>query len=186
MCSWCKVVVMCKVVVSDVIYQRFLLRFLINATSNICFFFILSNVCHRLSSACHTLAIASALDGVRAFDALLSYIGTNGIFVTNMGRKPLGCLWIRARWFLVVGNTGTGSLGPRNGRASVAILVALRSLYLRLLVRRLTIYGVDRDDAQLHTRFSKEAWSFTWANLGGISRYYICGAYFQSNSLRRF
>ena len=52
-------------------------------------FFILSNVCHRLSNACHTLAIASALDDVRAFDdvkafdALLFYIETTEIFVTH-------------------------------------------------------------------------------------------------------
>ena len=35
-------------------------------------FFILSNVCHRLSSACSTLAIVSSLDDVRAFDDALS------------------------------------------------------------------------------------------------------------------
>ena len=35
-------------------------------------FFILSNVCHRLSSACSTFAIVSSLDDVRAFDDALS------------------------------------------------------------------------------------------------------------------
>ena len=34
-------------------------------------FFILSNVCHRLSNACSTLAIVSSLDDVRAFDDAL-------------------------------------------------------------------------------------------------------------------
>ena len=31
-------------------------------------FFILSNVCHRLSNACSTLAIILSFDDVRAFD----------------------------------------------------------------------------------------------------------------------
>ena len=31
-------------------------------------FFILSGACHRLSNTCHTLAIVSALDDVRALD----------------------------------------------------------------------------------------------------------------------
>ena len=35
-------------------------------------FFILSNVCHRLSSACSTFAIVSSLNDVRAFDDALS------------------------------------------------------------------------------------------------------------------
>ena len=35
-------------------------------------FFILSNACHRLSSACFTLAIVSSLGGVRALDGALS------------------------------------------------------------------------------------------------------------------
>ena len=35
-------------------------------------FFILSNVCHRLSSACSTLAIVSSLGGVRALGGVLS------------------------------------------------------------------------------------------------------------------
>ena len=34
-------------------------------------FFILSSVCHRLSSACSTLAIISFFDDVRAFDDVL-------------------------------------------------------------------------------------------------------------------
>ena len=35
-------------------------------------FFILSNVCHRLSNACSTFAIVSSLDDVRAFDDAFS------------------------------------------------------------------------------------------------------------------
>ena len=44
-------------------------------------FIILSNVCHRLSSACSTLAIVSSFDNVRAFDDV-SLLMTNKIFVT--------------------------------------------------------------------------------------------------------
>ena len=35
-------------------------------------FFIFSNVCHRLSNACSTLAIVSSFDDVRALDGALS------------------------------------------------------------------------------------------------------------------
>ena len=43
-------------------------------------FFILSSVCHRLSSACSTLAIISSFDDVRAFDDVLSM--TSELFMT--------------------------------------------------------------------------------------------------------
>ena len=55
-------------------------------------FFILLNVCHRLSNICSTFTIVSSLDDVRAFDDVslddvkafhdVSLLMTNRIFVT--------------------------------------------------------------------------------------------------------